>query len=181
MNMDNIIAADSSAYPEIRVQGENRRLAEQISSAFGGGSGEFGTIAEYVYQSIIFKENFPEYSAVLMKIAKVEMHHLYMVGEIISKLGGQPVYGWYSGGEPIYWNGGSVNYSNDLASALIYDLNGEQKAYSSYVSLARQSGDRYVFAALTRIALDEMIHTSLFKSMINKLRHTESHGDEHII
>lgn len=168
---DNIVAADSSPYPEIRVQGENIRLAQQLSAVFGGGSGEFGVISEYVYQSIIFKDSFPDYSAVLMKIAKVEMHHLYMVGEIIKKLGGQPIYGWYSGGEPRYWSGSSVNYGDDLAAALLYDLNGEQKAYSSYVSLARQSGDRYVFAALTRIALDEMIHASILKSLINKLRH----------
>lgn len=168
---DNFAAADSSPYPEIKVQGENKRLAEQLSAVFAGGSGEFGVISEYVYQSIIFKDSFPEYSAVLMKIAKVEMHHLFMVGELMKKLGVQPVYGWYSGGEPKYWSGSSVNYSDDLAAALIYDLHGEQKAYSSYVALARQSGDRYVFAILTRIALDEMLHANILKRLINKLRH----------
>ncbi len=170
MAMENISARDGSPYPEIRVQSENRRLAEQISAAFGGGAGEFGAVSLYTYQSIMFKDNYPDYSRMLMEIGKVEMHHLFMIGELIKKLGGQPIYGWNAGGEPKYWSGGSVNYTDDLASALLYDLNSEQRAYSSYVSLARQSGDRYVFAVLTRIALDEMIHTGLFKSMINKLR-----------
>lgn len=170
MNKDSLTAADSSPYPEIRVQAENRYFADRLNAVFGGNSGEFGTIAEYVYQSIIFKESFPEYSETLMRIAKVEMHHLFMVGELIKKLGGEPVYGWYSSGDVKYWNGGTVNYSGDLAAALLHDLSGEQQAYSAYVSLARQSGDRYVFAVLTRIALDEMIHTGMFKSMINKLR-----------
>lgn len=162
-----IITADSSPYPEVRVSGENRQFGEQLCSAVGGSSGEFGTVSEYVYQSVIFEQSHPEISRIFAKLAKVEMHHLRMISELVNKLGADPVYGWYSGNEPVYWNGSSVNYTRELQTALIHDLNGEQKAYASYISLARQSGDRYVFAVLTRIALDEMIHTSLLKSIIS--------------
>lgn len=161
-----IIVADSSPYPEVRVSGENRQFGEQLCAAIGGSSGEFGTISEYVYQSVIFEESHPEISRIFGSLAKVEMHHLRMISELVCKLGADPVYGWYSGNEPVFWSGSSVNYSKEIQTALIHDLNGEQKAYSAYVSLARQSGDRYVFAVLTRIALDEMIHTSLLKSLI---------------
>lgn len=164
--MGNIIVADSSPYPEIRVSGENKQFGELLCTAVGGKSGEFGTISEYVYQSVIFKDSFPEISEIFMKLAKVEMHHLLMIEELVNKLGADPVYGWYSGGMPVYWSGSSVNYTKELQSALIYDLNGEQKAYSTYISLARRSGDRYVFSVLTRIALDEMIHTSLLRSLL---------------
>lgn len=166
MNTEKIITSDSSPYPEIQVQGENRRLAAQLSAAFGGAEGEFGNISEYVYQSIIFSGS--EYGKIFMELAKVEMHHLAMVGQLIRKLGGNPIFGWYSEGHEQFWNGSLVNYTGDLLSALVHDLNGEQHAYAAYVSLARQSGDRYVFAVLTRIALDEMIHASLLKSLINK-------------
>lgn len=163
-----IIVADSSPYPEVRVSGENKQFGEQLCAALGGSGGEFGTISEYVYQSVIFEQSYPETARIFSELAKVEMHHLRMITELVNKLGATPVYGWYSGKEPVYWNGSSVNYTRELHTALIHDLNGEQKAYSAYVSLARQSGDRYVFAVLTRIALDEMIHTSLLKSLISR-------------
>lgn len=172
MNTEKIITADSSPYPEIRVQSENKRLAAQLNAAFAGTGGEFGNISEYVYQSIMFSGS--EYGKIFMELAKVEMHHLAILGEVIRKLGGKPFYGWYSEGKEQFWNGSYVNYTQDLLAALVHDLNGEQRAYSSYVSLARQSGDRYVFAVLTRIALDEMIHASLLKSLIAKQNHTKA-------
>lgn len=165
MNLKNVIVADSSPYPEIKVQAENEKLARQISSAFGGNGGEFGTISEYVYQSIVF----PEYSELFRRLAIVEMKHLNMIGQLMEQLGGRVIYGYYPDKEAVYWNGVGVNYTRDITTALLYDLNGEQRAYSSYVTLARQSGDRYVFAILTRIALDEMIHTSLLKSLLASL------------
>ena len=39
----------------VKVTRENVRFAAQLSSAFGGSGGEFGTIAEYVFQSVIFR------------------------------------------------------------------------------------------------------------------------------
>ena len=164
--MGNIIVSDSSPYPEVRVSGENKQFGELLCTAVGGNSGEFGTISEYVYQCVVFKESYPEISEIFLRLAKVEMHHLLMIEELVHKLGADPVYGWYSGSDPVYWSGSSVNYTKELQSALIYDLNGEQKAYSTYISLARRSGDRFVFAVLTRIALDEMIHASLLRSLI---------------
>ncbi len=171
-NLKNIITADSSPYPEIKVQEKNKKLAEQMNFLFGGGAGELGAISDYIYQGIIFKDSFPEYAEIFMKIAKVEMHHLFMMGQLIHLLGGELIFGSYSGGKPAYWSGKSINYTSDIASALIYDLNEEQRAYSAYVSFARQAGDRYVFAVLTRIALDEMIHASLFKTLISSLKKT---------
>lgn len=170
MDLENIITADSSPYPEIRVQGENKLMAERLTYTFGGSSGEFDSTAQYVYQSIMLKNSHPPQSELLLRIAKTEMHHLYMIGELITKLGGQPIYGWKNAGKTHYWNGEQLNYSPDPATMYLHDLAGEQKAYSTYVSLARQSGDRYVFALLTRIALDEMIHASLFKTLLSDLR-----------
>ncbi len=174
MEFDKLIVADNSPYPVVRVQRENPRFAAQLTEAFGGGDGEFGTISDYVYQGIVFAKDHPEYARVFMELAKVEMHHLAMVGSMIEMLGGKLIYGHYSCNEPVYWNGADANYSRRLSDALISDLGGEQRAYAAYVSLARQSGDRYIFAVLTRIALDEMIHASLLKSMINKLRQQQT-------
>lgn len=169
MSTDDIIVADSSPYPELRVQHENPRFGQKLCNAFGGPDGEFSAISGYVYQSIIFKEKFPVQSDILLRIAIVEMKHLAMVGRLVDMLGAEVIFGHYPCGEPVYWNGVGVNYMNDIASALIHDLNSEQKAYAEYISLARQSGDRYVFAVLSRIALDEMVHTSLLKSLISDI------------
>lgn len=164
-----ITVADSAPYPPVRVTGENKRLAALLNDAFGGSGGEFNTISEYTYQAIRFKEEYPEYSHILMDIAKVEMKHLFMIGELISMLGGELIYGKYSDGEKIFWSGEDIFYGGNLSAALMYDLRGEQNAYGEYVRLARRSGDRFVFDVLMRIALDEMIHTSIFKGMLHKL------------
>ncbi len=168
--MNTIITADSSPYPPVKVTGENVRFAAQLSSAFGGSGGEFGTIAEYVFQSMIFRSTYPEYADIFGRIAMVEMRHLDMIGELMKLLGLPPVYGEYENGVPSYWNGTFPDYTDDLASAILHDLDGEQKAYAAYVSLSRRSGDRYVFAVLSRIALDEMIHVNLLRGMLAKLR-----------
>ncbi|MGN0641762.1 MAG: manganese catalase family protein [Huintestinicola sp.] len=165
-----MVVADSSPYPEIAVQGENPRYAAVLSSAFGGREGELTAISQYIYQSIVFGDSYPEYAEILRAIAIVEMRHLKMVGEIIEKLGGKVVFGSTSGGQTRFWDGTAVNYSDDIAAAIIQDINDEQKAYANYVALARQANDRHVFAALTRIALDEMIHTAVLKSLLAKLR-----------
>ena len=167
--MNTIITADSSPYPPVKVTRENVRFAAQLSSAFGGSGGEFGT-AEYVFQSVIFRSTYPEYADIFGRIAMVEMRHLNMIGELMKLLGLPPVYGEYENGVPSYWNGTFPDYTDDLASAILHDLDGEQKAYSAYVSLSRRSGDRCVFAVLSRIALDEMIHVNLLRGMLAKLR-----------
>lgn len=163
-------AADSSPYPEVKASGENTGLAARLGDVYAGDAGELGAVARYVYQGIVFKESYPEYSDAFLRLAKTEMHHLLLVGELIVRLGGDPLYASYKGEERRYWNGAEIMTGSDLAAALLYDLNEEQRAYSDYVSIARQSRDRYVFALLTRIALDEMLHTSMLKVMIKKLR-----------
>lgn len=166
--------ADPSPYPELKVTGENKALANRITAAIGGTSGELGTIYGYVYQSVVFSKNYPEYAEVFASLAKAEMHHLKMICTLVDMLGGTPVCGSCRNGQPLYWSGSSVEYTRDLAAALLHDLDSEQKAYADYVSTARQSGDRYVFAVLTRIALDEMIHIGLLKKLIARLRRTNN-------
>lgn len=170
MDAEKITVSDLSPYPEITVQRPNPQFAERLSSTFGGPSGELSAISGYIYQSLVFRKNFPEYARVIDKIALVEMKHLDMIGELILKLEGKPIYAEYSDGIPVYWSGESITYADDLATALVGDLRGEQKAYSAYITLARQSGDKHVFSILTRIALDEMIHAGVIKNMINELR-----------
>ena len=101
--MNTIITADSSPYPPVKVTRENVRFAAQLSSAFGGSGGEFGTIAEYVFQSVIFRSTYPEYADIFGRIAMVEMRHLNMIGELMKLLGLPPVYGEYENGGPSYW------------------------------------------------------------------------------
>lgn len=172
MDAEKITVADNSPYGEVKVREENISLAERLTQAFGGRSGEFETVSLYTYQSLVFRDSFSEYAKLLQRMSFVEMHHLELIGELIIKLGGNIIIGMVNKGKPEYWSGKMLNYTDDLASALIYDLRGEQKAYAAYVTLARQSGDRDVFNLLMRIALDEMIHISVIRTMINRLRHT---------
>lgn len=170
MNTKNLIIADKAPYPKINVKGKDTRLAERLTVSFGGNEGEFGTIASYIYKSLIFAEKYPDYSEIYMKLAITEMHHLQMIGELIKKLGGQPLYGTRRENGIQWFSGANVNYANDPLSAFMHDMAAEQQAYNTYIMTARQSGDRDIFSLLSRIALDEMHHRELFSTLINSLR-----------
>ncbi|MGN0666181.1 MAG: ferritin family protein [Huintestinicola sp.] len=161
---------DSSPYPEIRVESENKALASRISELYAGKDSELTAISRYVYQSIIFKDTYAEFAEIFLTIARAEMHHLHMLGRLVFLLGGDPVFCTEHRGKSACWNGEYSVSPRDIAAAVVTDLSDEQKAYASYISLARQAGDKYVFAVLTRIALDEMIHAAALRSILAKLR-----------
>lgn len=163
-------AADGSPYPEIGEMGDNIRLARRLTTLFGGAEGELGTITRYICQADRLRRGYPEYAEVLMRIAKTEMRHLDIVGRLIAALGGEVKAGAYAGDRFIWWSGDGLSYETDPLSALISDIGHEQQAYREYITIARQSGDRAVFAILTRLALDEMIHAGTLRAMLGELR-----------
>lgn len=168
IEFDKLSLRDSSPYPEVMAARENKRLAAQISALYAGQNSELTSVAGYTYNSFVLSESYGEYADVFRKMAAVEMHHLSLLGQLMIKLGGDPVFGDVSGSpqSPVYWQGSNVSDERRPLNVFYGALRGEQAAYNGYISLARRCGDRYVFALLTRIALDEMLHAAAIKAMI---------------
>ncbi len=62
-------------------------------------------ITQYLYQHFILDERRKSLASTLECIAKVEMHHLEIVGELITKLGGNPLFWTKNRGASSCWSG----------------------------------------------------------------------------
>jgi len=151
------------SYPPIRVAGPNLDYARILMDDYASRNSELTAIHQYLYQHLVLKNN--EVFQLIKGIARVEMHHLEMLGELIELLGGDPR---YQNGSLTYWHSSYVNYTRDLCPALQADLDGEILARRTYLEHARMIADPYIQAILRRIAQDEEFHEGLFRDMLSR-------------
>ena len=104
IEFDKLSLRDSSPYPEVMAARENKRLAAQISALYAGQSSELTSVAGYTYNSFVLSESYGEYADVFRKMAAVEMHHLSLLGQLMIKLGGDPVFGDVSGSPQVFYD-----------------------------------------------------------------------------
>lgn len=153
-------------YPKIQVERTNLEYATILLDDYGGITSEDTAIHLYLYQSLVNNDNYKEFNQIMLQIAEVEMHHLSLLGQAITKLGGTPIYASVAiDNIPRFWNAGNVDYRNDLKSMLEIDMASETKAIKNYQYQIGIINDRYIKALLERIIEDEKIHLEIFKHL----------------
>ena len=65
-------------------------------------------------------------------IAQVEMHHLDLLGQTITALGGNPIYRSFPYKRPSFWNACMLQYQCNKEKALRISIAGEQEAIDGY-------------------------------------------------
>lgn len=165
-NQKQILVANSAPYPPIMAFQPNKEYAEMILPAIRQDNSEVTAIMTYIYQHWVLSENYSGLSDTISRIAKVEMHHLDMLGKLIRILGGNPK---FQKDKCNFWNAMVVNYTQDIRDVLIDNIRAEEAAAAFYRKQASLIRDRYVCAVLNRIALDEMLHIQIFRSYLEKL------------
>ncbi len=108
-------------------------------------------------------------AASLRKIAQVEMHHLNLLGKLITALGGNPIYRSYPYKRPAFWSSGVLQYQCHIEKALHISIAGEQTAVDSYRHLSKLIQDSDVTKVLQRIVLDEEIHIHFFQDYLTTI------------
>lgn len=154
-------------YPPIEVERENVEYAKILLEDYAGSGGEDTAIHEYFYQSIV-EENVKE---ILLGIARVEMHHLNMLGELIWKLGYTPSFYTVDSNIEcvIPWTSKYVDYSCDLKSILLMDIEREKNTIKRYQKHIEEIDDKYIKRILERIIEDEKIHIECLKTILFNL------------
>jgi len=152
-------------YPEVGVEESNPHYANILMKDYAGSGSELTAITQYLYHNLTESQN-TDMSRTFMGIAKVEMMHLHMLGEIIVLLGGKPVF--TSGYPGQFWTGRAVTYSHALSDKLADNLKGEQRAIRQYEQHIAMIDDSYVKAVLKRIILDEEVHMKLLQQAMNR-------------
>ncbi len=153
-------------YPPIEVERENIEYAHILLEDYAGSDGEDTAIHRYFYQSIVRDE----IGKILEGIARVEMHHLEILGKLIWKLGYTPsFYTIDSNIECILpWTSKYVDYSCDLETILLSDIEKEKQAIKRYRKHISEINDKYIKEILKRIIEDEEVHIECLKNIYSE-------------
>ena len=162
-------------HPKISVTRPNRELAILLTQDLAAAKSEMTTIHQYVYQSWMIQEKYPEISEGLSKIAAVEMHHFDILGKLIQMLGGNPKCQSINRGRFTVWNGNMINYHTGIRQILLNDISSEQFAYKAYTLQSASVPDPKVSAILARLSLDEKLHAEILHDYL--LQATSAEAD----
>ena len=167
MTYDEVIeilhAKKNIPYPRLINIRQNLRYTSLIYDSFGGENGELTAITQYIYEHIELKR-YENLSKIFMSIAKEEMLHLELLGDLIKRLGGKP---YYINNNRCQWKSDNVKYHfASVYEVLTYNIESEKKAIEEYRYLIKHTQNKSIKDLLDRIILDEQTHLEIF----NRLR-----------
>ena len=157
-------------YPKISVEKQNTEYAKILSDIYAGNISELSNITLYIYEHIVLKNNYKEYSNVLKKIAIVEMHHLDILGELINLLGIKPVFMKYDEIKKgfIPWKASYLNYDIDIKNIIDLDIKSEKESIKHYKDALKLIKDKKIVEIINRLILDEELHLKIFEEYKKK-------------
>lgn len=156
-------------YPKVQVAGPNAAYARMLGCDLASAGSEMTAVCQYLYQSWLLANRCPEVSRAISQIARVEMHHLRLLGETIVLLGGDPrFWAFGSNNRPLWWNGSAVCYTGSIQKMMLENIAMEQAAIDEYTRQRLLIGDACICALLERIVEDEQLHISLFRRFLEQ-------------
>lgn len=159
-------------YPTVRVEKQNIEYANILRQDYAGEVSEDTAVHQYLYQSILKKGTYPEFSDMMEKIAIQEMIHLKLLGETITLLGSEPTFEVKDANllECVPWSASYVNFTNDLKKMLKDNIIAEKDAIRNYKLHRLIINDTYIRELLNRIIEDEEEHIRIFESFYEKIK-----------
>jgi rubrerythrin len=130
---------------------------------------ELQTISEYIYQSIVLEEKYPDIAKMLEKTAMVEMRHYKILSQLIYRLGGDSGLNNRIRTLPL-----DILYKSDceavqkIRKTLLKNKYEEDSAAKEYRRLSKLSDDRKISRILERIGEDEELHAENFDMLLRK-------------
>jgi len=153
-------------YPEVKVSAHHPRWAALLSGAFAGRGSESTAIGQYSTHRF-FTQPWPEIFTAYKYIAFTEMTHFSLLGDLIRRLGTNPIlFSWEDGR---WWSGADPEYHQAIRPILESDMQGEQNAIAHYTRLIGEIPDAGIQALLARIILDEQRHLEVLGQLYERL------------
>ena len=149
-------------YPRLANIRQNIRYANLLYDNFAGEEGELTAVNQYIYEHIELKR-YESFSKILLSIAKEEMHHLELIGDLIKKLGKKP---YYINQNQCTWNADNIKYHfNNVYDMLMFNIESEKKAILGYKKAIKYTQNKSIKDLLERIILDEQTHLAIFNRL----------------
>ena len=164
-------------YP-VRIKNTNPRLANIITTQYGGPNGELGASVRYLSQRYTMPDKVSK--GLLTDIGTEELAHLEIVGSLVQQLSknappedwlklqsweyysdnGASVFPQSTQGSP--FNAASIAVTGDPLTNLYEDLAAEQKARAVYDNILRLSDDPDVNEVIKVLRQREIVHFQRF-------------------
>ena len=158
-------------YPSLDGITEDYKTLRLVSPAYAGQEGELTAVLQYVYQSIFLGANGKtEQSRMLLDIAVTEMHHVEILGTLITKLGAPPVFTACPPYPVGFYSASYVNYVKHPQGMISADILAEKASIAGYERMLRSIDNPRVAAVIERILEDEQLHVSALEKMLAELR-----------
>ena len=167
--------------PEGHVERKNLNYANMLLDAYSSSAdSEMQAITQYLYQhKTIANESIAN---ALVCIAMIEMHHLDKLSDLITELGGKPVY--YNSNQ-YFWSSGDIAYGDRdmlclklnekdaadkeiIKKKIMLNIKGEINAINEYKFLRNNIDDRYIKKVIDKIISDEEVHLEIFHGILKK-------------
>ena len=157
-------ANDKISYPKLQNIYKNKNLANMLYDDYAGKLGELTAITQYTYEHISLNSNV-DISNIMLLIAKQEMKHLDIIGNLINLLGLQP---YYMDSKLHPWDSKNIKYDiGDIKEMMEYNIYTERMAIEGYQKIIMRTRSINIQRILSRIILDEKSHIEIFRKIIS--------------
>lgn len=157
-------------YPTTDGIKEDLRALRIVSPSYAGREGELTATLQYVYQSVFLSEQGEtQASKLLLEIAVTEMHHIGLLGKMITALGAPPVFTACPPYPVGFYSASCVNYVKDKREMIAADIYGEKRAIASYRAMVNALENPKVSAMIERIIADEEVHLASLEKLFAEL------------
>ncbi len=153
-------------YPSLTGITPDIKTASVLAPTYAGVHGELTATLQYIYHYFNFVKEFDEKTAeTLMGIAIAEMEHIEILGNLLVKLGVDPVYTHFPPCRTEYYSTRAVSYSKTPVKMLLDDISSEMVAINEYNSVIDKIDNEKVIQIVSRIILDEQLHVTVLKDL----------------
>ena len=165
--MDQILCQSPLPYPPVAAQIKSPAYAQAMLRNMRGSVSEMCAVSLYFYNRLLSQEQ-QKIADIFSKMAVVEMHHLEIFGTLAHQMGADPRLWQRRAGRMLYWSPGYNDYPQELLPILQNSLKCEQLTIQKYQDQAEEISDENVVENLMRIILDEQVHASILKELIEQ-------------
>lgn len=157
-------------YPSLDEVKPNKNDLLIILNDYSGLISELSAVTQYIYHKQNFDaKNLANVGASLLQIAIVEMRHLNIFGEMITKLGGNPKFVYKKGNDFNFWCANMIDCKTKVIEMLESDLKLELETIENYKKHAIMVSQEEISEMLLRIVKDEELHVKILLDLIEEL------------
>ncbi|MDE6059268.1 MAG: manganese catalase family protein [Clostridia bacterium] len=162
-------------YPSLDGITEDYQTLRLISPAYAGREGELTATLQYVYQSVFLGANgMQKESKLLLDIAVTEMHHIQILGTLITKLGAPPVFTSCPPYPVGFYSASYVNYVKNPLGMIGADIIAERGAIAEYHRILGSLNNQKVYDVIERIIEDEKVHVAALEKLFGELKENDN-------